>query len=188
MERHAGIGPSARIELHARAGRVVLVGYDHRALPQDLVLALQEWARVAQAAHNGGGREVRTLASSRGRQLATRVAGHAGVVVGYADPVEGGIEQVRPVTDARAEPTPWATGLTVSTVTAAVTVLTVVALAEALAETSRWLAALATVLVAAGLAPSVWLSRRVPVWRWVGYGVATGIGCAWLVLLLSLLG
>lgn len=180
--------PGNAVELRARAGRAVLVGCDDRVLPAELVSALHEWARVAQAVHHGGGREVRVLASSRGRQLAARVAGHIGVVVGYVDPVEGGIELIGPAAGDRSEPTPWATGLTVSAVTAVIVVIMEVALAQALAGTSRWLAALAAVLVAAGLVPSIWLVRGVPVWRWVGYGLAGGIGCGWLVLLLSLLG
>lgn len=195
MERHHSGGTPADVELYARAGAPVLVG-DTRgaggsdagtlALPEDLVTALHEWARVVQAGDDGGDREVRLLASSRGRQLATRVAGHAGVVVGYTDPVEGGLELIGPGTDAAAEPIPWATGLTISAVAATIALLTLVGLADAMA--SWWLSALVAVLVAAGLAPSIWLLRVVPVWRWVAYGVAAGIGGGWLVLLLSLLG
>lgn len=195
MEQHRGGVTGVDLELHARAGRPVLVGDGAvvsdpgvHALPEDLVTALHEWARVTQVVHDSSGHEVRVLASNRGRQLAARVAGHAGVIVGYADPVEGGIEPIRPASDTAAEPTPWATGLTVSAVAATVAVVMLVALTEALAETSRWLSALAAVLVAAGLAPSIWLLRAVPVWRWVAFGVAAGIGCGWLVLLLSLLG
>lgn len=197
MERHRGGVTGAGLELHARAGRPVLVDNGDVSdpglleLPEDLVASLHEWARVAHTVHEDGGREVRVLASSRGRQLAARIAGHAGVVVGYADPVEGGIELIRPAqapADEPAEPTPWATGLTISAVAAIIAVVMLVTLAGALAETSRWLSALAAVLVAAGLGPSIWLLRNVPVWRWVAYGVAAGIGCGWLVLLLSLLG
>lgn len=197
MKRHRGGMTGVDLELHARAGRPVLVGNGDLAdprlleLPDDLVASLHEWARVAHAVHEGSGREARVLASSRGRQLAARVAGHIGVVVGYADPVEGGIELICPAPAAAAEPaepTPWVTGLTISAVTATIAVVMLVALAGALAETSRWLSALAALLVAAGLAPSIWLLRTVPVWRWVAYGAAAGIGCGWLVLLLSLLG
>jgi len=42
--------------------------------------------------------------------------------------------------------------------------------------------------VAAGLAPSMWLTRAIPVWRWVAYGAAGGILLTWITLLLSLLG
>ncbi|MQA16180.1 MAG: DUF2537 domain-containing protein [Pseudonocardiaceae bacterium] len=183
------------MELHARAGKAVLRGYadpveDPRRLgvPDDLVAALHEWARVVETVRHGSGGEARVLVSRRGRALAVRLAAHAGMSVGYADPLEGGVEQIRPVPETRPEPTPWATGLTISAVAAAVALITVVSVAEALAGTSPWASALATVFVAAGLAPSIWLLRAVPVWRWAGYGVAAGIGCGWFVLLLSLLG
>ena len=64
---------------------------------------------------------------------------------------------------------------------------TVVSLSLGLGETSRWLALIANVLVVGGLAPSVWLGRKVPVWRWVAYGVVTGVIVAWLALILTLL-
>ncbi|MCP2169246.1 DUF2537 domain-containing protein [Goodfellowiella coeruleoviolacea] len=86
-----------------------------------------------------------------------------------------------------AEPTPWGTGLTVSAFVAVIVVLTIVALSVGLAETSVLLALVANVLVVGGIAPSVWLARRVPVWRWVSYGVTAGVALAWLGLLLSLL-
>ena len=65
--------------------------------------------------------------------------------------------------------------------------VTVVSLSLGLDETSRWLALVANVLVVGGLAPSVWLGRRVPVWRWVAYGVVTGVLVAWFALILTLL-
>jgi hypothetical protein len=45
----------------------------------------------------------------------------------------------------------------------------------------------ANLLVGLGLAPSMWLVRRTPFWRWPALGVAVGLGAAWLVLLLGLL-
>src|SRR5690349_21868289 len=113
--------------------------------------------------------------------------------VSYTDPVSG--EQVsveapeEPVKPPAAhhaapaeepEPTPWGTGLTVSFITAAIVTVTVVSLSLGLGETSDWLALVANVLVVGGLAPSVWLGRKVPVWRWVAYGVVTGVLVAWL--------
>ncbi|GAA3460020.1 DUF2537 domain-containing protein [Saccharothrix longispora] len=83
------------------------------------------------------------------------------------------------------EPTPWGTGLTVSLITAAVVTFTVFTLSVGLGETSQWLALLANVLVVGGISPSVWLARRVPVWRWVAYGVVAGVLAAWLSLLLN---
>jgi hypothetical protein len=86
------------------------------------------------------------------------------------------------------EPTPWATGLTVTAVVAAMITVAVTTLSFALAQASLWLAVIANVVIIGGLSPSVWLARDVPVWRWVALGVTTGLGLAWLILLLSLLG
>jgi hypothetical protein len=83
------------------------------------------------------------------------------------------------------EETPWGTGLTVSFIVAAVVTFTVYTLSVGLGETSQWLALLANVLVVGGIAPSVWLARKVPVWRWVAYGVVAGVLAAWLSLLLT---
>ncbi|MGH3978388.1 MAG: DUF2537 domain-containing protein [Pseudonocardiaceae bacterium] len=184
------------VELHVRRGRAVLVGVgdppldpEDLELPDDLAAALDEWARVAETVRDtrNGGAEPGTLVTRRGRQLAARLARRAGVPVGFADPMAGGVELFAPH-PRDPGPTPWATGLTVTAAAATLVVVTMVVLAQALAETSPWLSAIATVLVAAGLAPSVWLGRRVPVWRWVAYGVAAGVVLSWLVLLLSLLG
>ncbi|MGH2843054.1 MAG: DUF2537 domain-containing protein [Solirubrobacteraceae bacterium] len=67
------------------------------------------------------------------------------------------------------EPTPWATGLTVSVVVAAIVVIALLSLAQ-------------------GLAPAMWLGRATLIWRWVAYGTAAGIAATWSALLLSLLG
>jgi hypothetical protein len=64
----------------------------------------------------------------------------------------------------------------------------VTTLSFALAQASLWLALIANVVIIGGLSPSVWLARDVPTWRWVALGVTSGLGLAWLVLLLSLLG
>lgn len=85
------------------------------------------------------------------------------------------------------EPTPWGTGLTVTVFTAAVVAVTVVSLSLGLNETSGWLAVLANALVVGGISPSVWLGRKVPVWRWVSYGVVVGVVAAWVALLAALL-
>lgn len=85
------------------------------------------------------------------------------------------------------EPTPWATGLTVSAVTAAIVGIGLGSLSQGLAPNGPGLVALANLLVAAGLAPSIWLGRATPIWRWVAYGTATGILLTWIALLLSLL-
>lgn len=85
------------------------------------------------------------------------------------------------------EPTPWATGLLVSAMTATVVGVALLSLSQDLASNGAWLVVLANLLVAAGLAPSIWLGRATPIWRWVAYGTAAGIVFAWVALLLSLL-
>lgn len=201
------------MELRVRDGRAVLAGQDDtgerevdpHSLPlgAELADALHEWAKVADAV-------VRTetppdgvataLVTRRGRQLAGRIAAVMGSPVAFADPVTGervsvdapGASRAAVATEPVAvveepEPTPWATGLTVSIITAAIVTVTVVSLSLGLGETSQWLALIANALVVGGLAPSVWLGRRTPVWRWVAYGVVTGVGVAWFVLILTLL-
>lgn len=86
------------------------------------------------------------------------------------------------------EPTPWATGLTVSAVTAVIVGIALFSLSQGLATVGIWPVALANLLVGAGLAPSMWLAWATPIWRWVAYGTATGIALTWITLLLSLLG
>ncbi len=83
------------------------------------------------------------------------------------------------------EPTPWATGLIVSAMAATVVGVALLSLSQDLASNGAWLVVLANLLVAAGLAPSIWLGRATPIWRWVAYGTAAGIVLAWIALLLS---
>jgi hypothetical protein len=85
------------------------------------------------------------------------------------------------------EPTPWATGLTVSAVVAVIVGVGLLSLSQALASSGIGYVALANLLVAAGLTPSMWLGRATPIWRWLAYGAASGISLTWIVLLLSLL-
>jgi hypothetical protein len=86
------------------------------------------------------------------------------------------------------EPTPWATGLVVSALVAAVVVAAVGTLVSGLAGVGWWLGGFGLVVVTAGLMPSVWLTRSVPLWRWVSYGVAGGLAISWLAALLAALG
>lgn len=198
------------MELRVRGGRAVLAGRDdageHEVDPHTLPLgagladALHEWAKVAEAilrtdppANGAAG----ALVTRRGRQLAGRLAADMGTPVAYTDPVTG--EQVvveaprperapveEPEPEPQAEQTPWGTGLTVSVFTAAVVTFMVVTLSLGLGETSPWLALLANVLVVGGIAPSVWLARKVLVWRWVAYGVVAGVLLAWFALITTL--
>ncbi|GHH55117.1 DUF2537 domain-containing protein [Lentzea cavernae] len=187
---------------------------DPHSLPlgADLAEALHEWAKVADAVvrtETPAEGVASALVARRGKQLAGRIAAVMNSPVSYTDPVSGELltvdvpETAKPPVTASAEavaeaavltaaeeepePTPWGTGLTVSVITAAIVAVTVVSLSLGLGETSRWLALVANVLVVGGLAPSVWLGRKVPVWRWVAYGVVTGVLVAWLALILTLL-
>ncbi|MFJ5987198.1 DUF2537 domain-containing protein [Lentzea sp. NPDC092896] len=198
------------MELRVRDGRAVLAGEDDsgerevdpHSLPlgADLAEALHEWAKVADAvvrSETPADGVASALVARRGKQLAGRIASVMNSPVSYTDPVSGELVSVDapeaaevPVptlVEDEPEPTPWGTGLTVSVITAAIVTVTVVSLSLGLGETSRWLALVANVLVVGGLAPSVWLGRKVPVWRWVAYGVVTGVLVAWLALILTLL-
>ncbi|GLY51971.1 DUF2537 domain-containing protein [Lentzea sp. NBRC 102530] len=199
------------MELRVRDGRAVLAGEDEsgerevdpHSLPlgADLAEALHEWAKVAEAVTRTETPQdgvANALIARRGKQLAIRIATVMNSQVSYTDPVSGELvsvdapeqpEEPEHVAEPEPapEPTPWGTGLTVSLITAAIVTVTVVSLSLGLGETSRWLALVANVLVVGGLAPSVWLGRKVPVWRWVAYGVVTGVVVAWLSLILTLL-
>jgi hypothetical protein len=184
---------------------------DDIELDADLASALHEWARVAEAVARSAGTDGSTSAASglisrRGRQLASRLAVQMGMVISYVDPLTGEVIDVgepeddwppartggahaaqRQRPDRRAKRTPWGTGLAVSGFAAVVVLFAVIALSSALGSASRWLAVAANVIIALGLAPSIWLARNVPVWRWVAYGVIGGIVAAWIALLFTLL-
>lgn len=182
----------------ATGGRVLLgerrVG--DPPLPAELEHALQEWAAFAESVSASGGPAERDLLQRRGRQLAVRVADALGRTVSYTDPVSGRVEEVpappagpvlRPAAEPP-EPTPWATGLTVSAFTAVLVAIGDVALSLAFAEAFGLLWVPANILVALGLAPSLHLLRHTPFWRWPALGAAAGLAAAWVVLLLGLLG
>ncbi|MFC4854246.1 DUF2537 domain-containing protein [Actinophytocola glycyrrhizae] len=185
------------MQLRANGERAVLIGDDGVAVTEpdrlplgtELTDALHEWAKVAAAVGRAEpGTAAGAVVSRRGLQLAGRVATSLGVVVRYVDPLSGTESVVEPVRASASpprrppEPVPWLTGLTVSATSVVVVVVTVVTLAVTLAETYSLLALASNVVVTAGLLPSVWLIHRQPVWRWVAYGVAVGIGLAWLAL------
>ncbi|MEU9692007.1 DUF2537 domain-containing protein [Amycolatopsis japonica] len=197
------------MELRIREGRAVLAGPGGEsarevdphslAIGSDLAQALHEWARVASAVGSSG-TEAASVVSQRGRQLAQRVAATMGTSVRFVDPVSGDGVIIDPPTpaprselarrlfgtpDPAGEPTPWLTGLTVSAFVAAVVVVAMLALANTLArETNGWLALLASAVVTAGITPSLWLARRVPIVRWASFGAAAGIVIAWIGVLI----
>ncbi|AIG73465.1 Hypothetical protein AJAP_02695 [Amycolatopsis japonica] len=197
------------MELRIREGRAVLAGPGGEsarevdphslAIGSDLAQALHEWARVASAVGSSG-TEAASVVSQRGRQLAQRVAATMGTSVRFVDPVSGDGVIIDPpapaprselarrlfgTPDPAGEPTPWLTGLTVSAFVAAVVVVAMLALANTLArETNGWLALLASAVVTAGITPSLWLARRVPIVRWASFGAAAGIVIAWIGVLI----
>lgn len=155
----------------------------------ELLAALREWAAVAaavrRAEHLDAPREVVT---DRGRHLAVSLSRATGDRVVYVDPVTGATSVVgaEPVHGEPAEPTPWATGLTVSVVTALVVLLGMAVLYATLAQASEWLALVANLVLTAGLVPTVLLIRRQPVWRWVAHGITAGLALGWIGWLISL--
>jgi Protein of unknown function (DUF2537) len=191
------------VELRTNGERAELVGPDEQvmdlhllAIPAELSTSLHEWAQVVAAMQRADAPEDATaavLVSRRGRQLADRLSTVLDTTVRYHDPLTGEVllvdaaEPPAQPDQAQPEPTPWLTGLTVSALVAIVTVAAVLTLAITLAETSALLAIGANVVVTAGLAPSVWLARRVLIWRWVALGVATGLAAGWVALVFVLL-
>jgi hypothetical protein len=85
-------------------------------------------------------------------------------------------------------PTPWGSGLLIAAFAAVFLTLADVALCRAFAEAFGWLWIPANLLVGVGLAPSLWLLRRTPLWRWPALGAAIGLTASWVVLVLAMLG
>ncbi|MGH3493691.1 MAG: DUF2537 domain-containing protein [Sciscionella sp.] len=196
------------MELRVSGTRAVLAEGEDEVDPQRLPLgaelseALQEWARVAVAVR-GSDAEAHTasaLIAQRGTQLATRIATVMNTEVAFADPLTGGRSVLGPrprVAQHRArgrataapqgEPVPWGVGIGVSALSGFVVLFGMLALAFGLGVSAWWLALLANLVVTAGLAPSVNLMRRLPVWRWVAHGMAIAMVLAWIGWLISLL-
>jgi hypothetical protein len=182
-----------------RAHRVAVVELGDRQpgdppLPADLQAAVDEWVAYAGAVARSGRPEELELLRRRGRQLASRLSGVLGRPVEFVDPVDGVVESVTvgtgPLPRLRepSGPTPWSTGLVISAFTAIFVGIADVALSSAFAEAFGALWVPANLLVGLGLAPSLWLMRRLAVWRWFALGAAAGLVAAWVVLLLRLLG
>jgi hypothetical protein len=85
------------------------------------------------------------------------------------------------------EPTPWGTGSVLAAASAVVVLVALLALTRGVAALSGVLALAANIVVVGGLAPSAWLARDRPVWRWVALGAAAGTLGAWFWLLLTAL-
>lgn len=83
------------------------------------------------------------------------------------------------------EPTPWAAGLAVAGVVAALVTSAVYAFGAALAQVHPLLAILVNLVAVGGAAPSAWRWRSTPVTRWVLLGVAAGVACGWFALVVK---
>ena len=83
------------------------------------------------------------------------------------------------------EPVPWGPGMAVAGFTLILVASAVYVLSAGLSD--RPLLGIAVnVLVAAGLGPALWLSRTLPVLRWISGGAVVGVLAAWLCALVFL--
>jgi hypothetical protein len=164
-------------------------------LTDDLRAALREWVTVAETVCRSGDAHELDLLRRRGRQLALRVADVLGRPVEFVDPVSGEVESIQVAAPPRPAlapeppgPIPWGTGLAVAAFVAVLVTVADVVLAEAFAGAFGLLWIPANLLVTAGTAPSLWVARDVPFWRWPALGAGVGLLAAWVVMLLGLLG
>ncbi|MFC4603462.1 DUF2537 domain-containing protein [Rhodococcus kronopolitis] len=81
-----------------------------------------------------------------------------------------------------ADTTPWATGLVVAGFAAAVVAVAVIACGGAMIAVHPLLAVVVNLVVAAGVAPTLWEWRAAPVWRWLVVGAVAGVAVGWLGL------
>ena len=83
------------------------------------------------------------------------------------------------------EPMPWGPGLAIAGFVAFLVASAVYVLSSGLS--GRPLVAIGVnVVVVAGLCPALWLSRGLPVLRWIAAGAAGGVLIAWLCVLVFL--
>ena len=164
-------------------------------LTDDLRSALREWVTVAETVRRSGDAHELDLLRRRGRQLALRVSDVLGRPVEFVDPVSGEVESIRveaPPRPALAPeppgPIPWGPGLAVAAFVAVLVTVADVVLAGAFASAFGLLWIPANLLVTVGTAPSLWMAREVPFWRWPALGAGAGLLAAWIVMLLGLLG
>lgn len=81
------------------------------------------------------------------------------------------------------EPTPWAAGITVAALVAAITAVGVFAFGAALTQVHPLFSLAVNVVAAIGIAPTAWRWRRRPVTRWVLAGAGAGVLLGWIGLL-----
>ncbi|MGF6887351.1 hypothetical protein ABIA39_005860 [Nocardia sp. GAS34] len=81
------------------------------------------------------------------------------------------------------EPTPWAPGIAVAALVAALTAAAVYSFGAALAQVHWALSVAVNVIAVGGATPTAWRWRSIPVVRWVLAGATVGIALAWFALL-----
>ncbi|MEC3913498.1 DUF2537 domain-containing protein [Nocardia sp. CDC160] len=81
------------------------------------------------------------------------------------------------------EPTPWAAGIAVLVLVAALTTVGVYAFGVALAQIHWTLSVAVNLIAVGGAAPTAWRWRYAPVTRWVIGGLGIGVLLAWFALL-----
>ncbi|MEC3955223.1 DUF2537 domain-containing protein [Nocardia sp. CDC153] len=81
------------------------------------------------------------------------------------------------------EPTPWAAGIAVLVLVAALTTVGVYAFGAALAQIHWTLSVAVNLIAVGGAAPTAWRWRYAPVTRWVIGGLGIGVLLAWFALL-----
>lgn len=81
------------------------------------------------------------------------------------------------------EPTPWAAGITVAALVAALTAVGVFAFGAALTQVHPLLSPAVNVVAVVGIAPTAWRWRHRPVTRWILAGAGIGVLLGWIGLL-----
>ncbi len=83
------------------------------------------------------------------------------------------------------EAVPWGLGVTVAIFTAVLVGSAVFVVSQGLSDRPV-IAVIVNLAVAGGVAPAIWLSRGLPVLRWIAFGAVLGIVGAWASALLFL--
>lgn len=79
-------------------------------------------------------------------------------------------------------PPPWGPGLVVAAFVGIIVALAIVVLSSGLARNGQgWLAVVVNLVIAGGMAPALWLSRGVPVLRFLAAGAGVGVLVGWFM-------
>lgn len=78
----------------------------------------------------------------------------------------------------------WGPGITLALFVTVLVAVALLVLTSGLSDTP-WLAVLVNVVIAVGMAPALWLSRGLPVLRFLAAGAAAGLLVGWISMLLT---